>query len=101
MRLFLFCLTTLLSMTAMAQKPGAFAGTYPATKTTDQSDIFFGTKVSDPYRWLENDMAEDTRDWVQRQNKVSNAYLSKIPYRDAIKKRLTDLWNYEKFSAPF
>ena len=88
-------------MTIMAQKPGAFAGSYPATKTTDQADDFFGTKVSDPYRWLENDMAEDTKDWVQRQNRVSNAYLSKIPYRDAIKKRLTELWNYEKYSAPF
>lgn len=101
MKLFLFFLTTLLSMTLMAQKPGAFTGSYPATKMTDQKDVFFGTTVADPYRWLENDMAEDTKDWVQRQNKVSNAYLSKIPYRDAIKKRLTDLWNYEKFSAPF
>lgn len=85
----------------MAQKPGAFTGSYPATKTTGQADDFFGTKVSDPYRWLENDMAEDTKDWVQRQNKVTQAYLSKIPHRDAIKKRLTELWNYEKFSAPF
>lgn len=85
----------------MAQKPGAFTGSYPATKTTEQKDIFFGTQVSDPYRWLENDMAEDTKDWVQRQNKVTQAYLSQIPYRDAIKKRLTELWNYEKFSAPF
>ena len=85
----------------MAQKPGALTGSYPATRMTDQKDTFFGTSVADPYRWLENDMAEDTRDWVQRQNQVSNAYLSKIPYRDAIKKRLTELWNYEKFSAPF
>lgn len=88
-------------MTVLAQKPGVFAGSYPVTKTTDQADDFFGTKVSDPYRWLENDMSEDTKDWVQRQNQVSNAYLSKIPYRDPIKKRLTELWNYEKFSAPF
>lgn len=88
-------------MTVTAQKPGAFTGSYPATKTTTQADDFFGTKVSDPYRWLENDMAEDTKDWVQRQNSVTNAYLSKIPYKDAIKKRLTELWNYEKYSAPF
>jgi len=101
MKFFLFCLTSLLSMTVLAQKPGVFAGSYPVTKTTDQADDFFGTKVSDPYRWLENDMSEDTKDWVQRQNQVSNAYLSKIPYRDPIKKRLTELWNYEKFSAPF
>jgi prolyl oligopeptidase len=101
MKLFLFYLTSILSMTVMAQKPRAFTGSYPATKTTDQSDDFFGTKVSDPYRWLENDMATDTKDWVQRQNEVTNNYLSKIPYQEAIKKRLTELWNYEKFSAPF
>ncbi len=101
MKLFSFCLITFVSMTVMAQNPGAFSGAYPATKTTDQADIFFGTKVSDPYRWLENDMATDTRDWVQRENQVTNAYLSKIPYRDAIKKRLTELWNYEKYSSPF
>lgn len=47
-------------MTVVAQKQSAFTGTYPVTKTTEQADDFFGTKVSDPYRWLENDMAEDT-----------------------------------------
>lgn len=101
MKSFLFFLTSLLTMTVIAQKPGTFTSSYPATKTTNQTDDFFGTKVPDPYRWLENDMAEDTKDWVQRQNQVTNAYLSKIPYRDAIKKRLTNLWNYEKYSAPF
>lgn len=65
----------------MAQKPGAFAGSYPVTKTADEADDFFGTKVSDPYRWLENDMAADTKDWVQRQNQVTNAYFAKIPYK--------------------
>lgn len=85
----------------MAQKHSDFTGSYPVTKTTDQIDDFFGTKVQDPYRWLENDMAKDTKDWVQRQNAVTNSYLSKIPYRDAIKNRLTVLWNYEKYSAPF
>ncbi len=94
--LFLFLL-----MKTEAQKPGAFNGNYPETKMTDQTDVFFGTKVGDPYRWLEDDMAADTKDWVQRQNKVTDAYLAKIPYREAIKKRLTTLWNYEKYSAPF
>jgi prolyl oligopeptidase len=88
-------------MAVMAQKHSDFTGSYPVTKTTDQIDDFFGTKVQDPYRWLENDMAKDTKDWVQRQNAVTNSYLSKIPYRDAIKNRLTVLWNYEKYSAPF
>ena len=88
-------------MTAFAQTPGAFTGKYPETKTVDQVDDFFGTKVSDPYRWLENDTSEETKDWVKRENAVTNAYMAQIPFRDAIKKRLTELWNYEKFSAPF
>ncbi|RYE18712.1 MAG: S9 family peptidase [Sphingobacteriales bacterium] len=91
----------LLSMTAFAQKPGSFSGKYPDTKMGTQTDEIFGTKVSDPYRWLENDMADDTKDWVVKENEVTNAYLAKIPLRDAIKKRLTELWNYEKYSAPF
>ncbi len=74
---------------------------YPSTKKVNQTDEIFGTPVSDPYRWLEDDMAEDTKDWVKRQNEVTFGYLSKIPFRDAIKQRLTALWNYEKYSAPF
>lgn len=79
----------------------AFSGHYPDTKKVSQTDNYFGTMVQDPYRWLENDMADDTKQWVADQNKVTNEYLSKIPFRDAIKKRLTELWNYEKYSAPF
>ena len=90
-----------MSIHLQAQKPGAFTGTYPTTKTVAQTDDFFGTKVSDPYRWLENDTAADTKHWVQQQVAVTAAYLSQIPFRDAIKKRLTEIWNYEKFSAPF
>jgi prolyl oligopeptidase len=88
-------------MNVLAQKPGAFTGTYPTTRTVAQTDEFFGTQVSDPYRWLEDDMSTDTKAWVQEQMKVTSKYLSQIPFRDAIKKRLTELWNYEKFSAPF
>ncbi len=90
-----------MSMNLLAQKPGSFSGRYPTTKTVEQTDDFFGTKVSDPYRWLENDTAADTKEWVQQQVAVTQEYLSKIPFRDAIKKRLTELWNYEKYSAPF
>ena len=88
-------------MSASAQKPGAFTGKYPDTRKAAQSDDIFGTRVADPYRWLEDDMAEETKDWVTRQNVVTNAYLDQIPFRDAIRQRLTELWNYEKFSAPF
>lgn len=78
-----------------------FSGKYPSTKTISQTDDFFGTKVPDPYRWLEDDRSDETADWVKTQNKVTNEYLSKIPFRAAIKNRLTELWNYEKYSAPF
>jgi prolyl oligopeptidase len=75
--------------------------TYPETKTTTTQDTYFGTVVSDPYRWLEDDRAEDTKAWVTAQNAVTRAYLDKIPYRNAIKERLTKLMNYEKYSQPF
>jgi prolyl oligopeptidase len=74
---------------------------YPQSKTVDQTDDYHGVKVSDPYRWLENSDSEETRTWVEAQNKVTNAYLNQIPERAKIKARLTELWNYEKFSAPF
>ncbi len=94
-----FCFMSMMSATA--QQQADFTGSYPVTKKVAQTDQFFGTTVADPYRWLEDDMAEDTKDWVRRQNEVTNAYLDRIPFRDAIRKRLSELWNYEKFSAPF
>jgi prolyl oligopeptidase len=74
---------------------------YPKTAKGAISDDYFGTTVPDPYRWLENDTSAETKAWVVAENKVTQDYLSKIPYRDEIKKRLEVLWNYEKFSAPF
>lgn len=74
---------------------------YPETKKGNVVDNHFGTEVPDPYRWLENDTAADTKAWVKAENKVTNNYLEQIPFRDAIYKRLEKLWNYEKFSAPF
>jgi prolyl oligopeptidase len=73
---------------------------YPKTRKVDTTTTYFGTKVPDPYRWLENDQATDTKAWVQEENKVTQDYLGKIPYRNAIRDRLTKLWNYEKYSAP-
>ena len=77
--------------------------TYPASKKIDHVDDLHGTKVSDPYRWLEDDVREskDVAAWVEAENKVTMSYLEAIPQRDAIRKRLTELWNYEKYSAPF
>ena len=74
---------------------------YPVTKKTEISDNYFGTKVADPYRWLENDTSKETAEWVKAQNKVTTAYLSKIPYREQIRKRLTKIWNYPKYGVPF
>lgn len=75
---------------------------YPKTrKDTSVVDVYFETKVADPYRWLEDDRSEETAEWVEAENKVTGSFLDKIPYRDAINSRLTELWNYEKVSAPF
>ncbi|CAN5473848.1 prolyl oligopeptidase family serine peptidase [soil metagenome] len=74
---------------------------YPVTKKVDTVDTYFGTAVPDPYRWLEDDRAADTKAWVQAENKVTQNYLAQVPYREAIRKRLEVLWNYEKYSAPF
>jgi prolyl oligopeptidase len=74
---------------------------YPVTKKENVVDDYNGVKVEDPYRWLENDNSEDTRAWVQEENKTTFDYLSKIPYRDKIKKRVEEIWNYPKYGAPF
>src|SRR5512138_3835165 len=73
---------------------------YPKTRTVEQVDDYFGTKISDPFRWLEDDNSPETKAWVEAQNKVTFGYLESIPERAAIEKRLTELWNYERFSAP-
>ena len=78
------------------------APTYPTTRQDPSvSDDYHGTKVSDPYRWLEDDNAAETKDWVKKQNEVTFGYLEKIPFREAVKTKLTTLWNYEKFGSPF
>jgi len=74
---------------------------YPVTKKIDQKDTYFNTVVEDPYRWLEDDHSAETAAWVKEQNKVTEDYLSKIPYRAQIKSRMTQLWNFPKYSAPF
>ena len=74
---------------------------YPEAKKVDVTDDYFGVKVADPYRWLEDDNSAETKAWAQEENKVTFDYLSKIPYRDKIKKRLEEMWNYPKYSAPF
>ena len=74
---------------------------YPETKKIDRQDSYFRTQVPDPYRWLEDDRAEDTKDWVKREAAFTQEYLKKIPFRETIRKELTDIWNFEKIGAPF
>ncbi|RUO69531.1 prolyl oligopeptidase family serine peptidase [Idiomarina ramblicola] len=74
---------------------------YPETRKGDVVDTYFGSEVADPYRWLEDDRSEETENWVKAQNEVTFAHLESIPYREKIETRLTELWNYEKISAPF
>ena len=75
--------------------------TYPESKKVEQVDDYFGTKVADPYRWLEDETSADVKAWVEDQNRVTFAYLDKIPYREKLKARLTELYNYPRLSAPF
>lgn len=82
-----------------AQKTGLNV-TYPETNKGKTIDNYFGNEVSDPYRWLEDDRSKETENWVKSQNSVTQDYMSQISYRDQIKDRMTQLWNYEKYSSP-
>ena len=74
--------------------------TYPKTKKEPIVDTYFGEKITDEYRWLENDRSPETKQWVKAQNKLTFGYLEKIPFRDKLRKRIEELYNYEKISAP-
>ncbi len=94
--LFMLCLILTLPMCKPAEKI-----VYPVTAKGTQVDDYFGTKVADPYRWLEDDKSAETGKWVEAQNAVTFDYLKKIPFREGLKKRLTDIINYPRFSSPF
>jgi prolyl oligopeptidase len=87
----------LLSMFSAAQSSPL---TYPQPRRGDQVDDYHGTKVADPYRWLEDTDSAETHAWVEAENKVTFGYLENLPYRQAVRDRLTKLWNYERFSVP-
>ena len=74
--------------------------TYPVTAKLAQTDNYHGTTVADPYRWLEDANSAETKQWVDAQNAVTQGYLGQIPQREAIRQRLTKLWNYERYSVP-
>ncbi|SHM72359.1 prolyl oligopeptidase [Flavobacterium xanthum] len=81
------------------QKPKTL--TYPTTSKGETVDVYFDTKLPDPYRWLEDDKSAETGAWVKAQNEVTYDYLAQIPFRDLLKARMEKLWNYEKIGAPF
>jgi prolyl oligopeptidase len=74
---------------------------YPETQKVDVVDNYFGVEVHDPYRWLEDDNSPETKDWVEAQNKVTFGYLERIPFRGKVQDRLTDIWDYERYTTPF
>src|SRR5688572_4522307 len=74
---------------------------YPESKKGETVDDYFGTKVADPYRWLEDETSNEVKAWIDAQNKVTFAYLDRIPFREKLKTRLTELYNYPRISAPF
>jgi prolyl oligopeptidase len=95
----LFLLNLQQSIIALAQDP-AMTIAYPTSKVVDQIDDYHGTKISDPFRWLEDVDSQDTKSWVTQQNQVTFNYLEKIPARSRFKERLTKLWNFERFGLP-
>jgi prolyl oligopeptidase len=94
-----FLLAALLA--GCATGPSAPILVYPRAAKVDQTDTYHGTKVADPYRRLEDDNSAETKAWVEAENKVTFDFLDKVPQREAIKRRLTELWNYERFGVPF
>ncbi len=92
---------TLLSSCSETKKKEPIIVSYHKTKKVDTVDTYFDTEIQDPYRWLEDDMSEETGEWVKAQNAVTFGYLDSIPFRKELKERLSSLWNYEKVGSPF
>jgi len=99
MTLLFILLSTVLAYAACRKEAAGLS--YPATKKVDQVDDYFGTKVADPYRWLEDDNAEEVKAWVQAENAVTFGYLDAIPFRPKIRARLAEIYNYPRYTSPF
>ena len=97
---FLLAIIVAMAMSSCTKPPETPKLTYPTARKVDQVNEFFGKKVADPYRWLENSDAPDTRAWIDAENKVTFAYLGQIPERARIKSRLTEIWDYERYGTP-
>jgi len=94
-------LISLIAFIAVSCKQKTIKVQYPETKTVEHVDVYFGTEVADPYRWLEDDLSDETAEWVKAENEVTYNYLSQIPFRDDIREALTKIWNYPKEGTPF
>src|SRR5829696_1298346 len=92
--------STAVTLAALSTAVLAQQLTYPATKKVDHVDVYHGTKVADPYRWLEDDLSPQTTAWVEAQNTVTFPYLEAIPYRAQLQARVKELSNYPKYSSP-
>lgn len=99
--LILFVLSAVLISCGKESTQKSIAVNYHTTKKVDTVDTYFDVEVPDPYRWLEDDMSDETGAWVKAQNEVTFGYLDNIPFREELKQRLESLWNYEKVGAPF
>ena len=97
-----YILSLMLMGTSLITTINAAEGTlqYPSAPTTNQVDTFFGVQVQDPYRWMEDNNSPLLKKWITAENELTSAYLDKIPERNAIKERLTKLWNYERYGIP-
>lgn len=98
--LILVCLALFVAMSCSQKPEQAQVSSYPPTQKVDQVDTVSGVAIADPYRWLENDTAKETGAWVAAQNEVTFGYLKHIPFRDAIRKRLDEVQNYERLTSP-
>ncbi|WP_111622969.1 prolyl oligopeptidase family serine peptidase [Arenibacter echinorum] len=100
--LILIPLVGILMLASMnTQKKDTIILNYPNTKKIDSVDTYFGIKIQDPFRWLEDDRSPETENWVKEQNETTFNYLDKIPFRKELKKRLEQLWNFKKLGSPF
>src|SRR6188474_137896 len=95
---FIFCFV--IASAFAVSIPAQNGSDYPKAKKVNQVDDYHGTKVSDPFRWMEDTKSSDTQAWIEQENKITNAYLGSIAERDLLRKRFTELWNYERYSAP-
>ena len=105
MRVFIILLSLVLLLTGASygdkEKKNQPTFDYPKTEKGNQADDYFGTKIKDPYRWLEKEGAEKVKSWIKAQNQVTFDYLAKIPYREKIRSRIKEIFNYPRYSSPF